>query len=241
MKKWFTALWTQDGIQELSQPDELYYADPFIIDGFLFAEEYDQKKGVIVCRPVAGGEWKKVIEEPYHLSFPCVFKEGTEYYIVPESGINFTVDLYKAVEFPYSWVKWRNLLQGKNWADPVMYFSNNRWYLFVTPADNTLEIYRSETLGGEFQRIHSDDHMQSRSAGKLFEMDGKLIRPVQNGDPVYGTGIILKEITIEPYTERVVGEIKADWADGLLGTHTINSDGEYVVIDGKREATMDKN
>lgn len=241
MKKWFSAIWDGTNFTEIEQPADIYYADPFILDGFLFVEQYDQQKGVIAVRPLAGGEFTTVLEEPYHLSFPCVFKGGGDYYMVPESGINFTVDLYRATDFPYKWEKVRTIIQGKNWADPLMHFANGNWYLFVTPEDNKLEIYRAQTLQGEFGRIHADDHMHSRSAGKLFTMGDALIRPVQNGDPVYGSSILLKEITIEPYSEKVIGEIAPDWADGLIGTHTINSEGGIVVIDGKRETTLGSN
>lgn len=243
MRKWFTATWTAaDGFTEIEQPDEFYYADPFVLDGFLFVEQYDQKKGVIAVRPISGGSFTVVLEEPYHLSFPCVFKDDDDRYMIPESGINRTVDLYKATEFPYKWEKVKTILEGSNWADPIIHRENGNWYLFVTPADNTLQIYRAKSLTDDFERIHSDDHMHSRSAGKLFKMYGKLVRPVQNGDPVYGSGIIFKQITIEPYSEKVIGAIKPDWAEGLIGTHTVNSEGGIVVIDGKRNAkTLDSN
>ena len=41
-------------------------------------------------------------------------------------------------------------------------------------------------------------------------------------------------LTTSEYKEEPAGRIDADWAPGLLGTHTLNSDSMFEVIDGVR-------
>ena len=44
-----------------------------------------------------------VLEEDFHLSFPFVFKDGDDIYMVPESSKNSDIRLYKSVDFPLKW------------------------------------------------------------------------------------------------------------------------------------------
>ena len=44
-----------------------------------------------------------VLQEPFHLSYPYVFEQGGEYYMVPESCRIGAVRLYHADPFPYRW------------------------------------------------------------------------------------------------------------------------------------------
>ncbi|MBQ0111271.1 MAG: hypothetical protein KBS41_05050 [Oscillospiraceae bacterium] len=74
-------------------PDGQWGADPFLFeqDGqlCLFYELYleKQKKGVIAVSKWEGNNFSQpetVIEEPFHLSFPCVFKIGESVYMIPK-------------------------------------------------------------------------------------------------------------------------------------------------------------
>ena len=43
----------------------------------------------------------KIIDKKYHLSYPHVFKNEKDYFLIPDTVSNKTIELYKCVEFPY--------------------------------------------------------------------------------------------------------------------------------------------
>ena len=50
-------------------------------------------------------KWKKIIEEEYHLSYPYIFETKEGIFIMPESGANSDLTVYRAVSFPDKWEK----------------------------------------------------------------------------------------------------------------------------------------
>ena len=82
------------------------------------------------------------------------------------------------------------------------------------------------------------DCSKARPAGKIFNFEGKTIRPSQNCTEHYGQSITLEEIetlTEKQFKTKEFGSIlpieNSDYNDGF---HTINSDDGIVVFDGKR-------
>ena len=43
----------------------------------------------------------EIINEPFHMSFPNVFKFENEFYMMPENSESNQLRLYNAVDFPY--------------------------------------------------------------------------------------------------------------------------------------------
>ncbi|MCX8107954.1 MAG: hypothetical protein N3G20_04040, partial [Verrucomicrobiae bacterium] len=80
-------------------------ADPFLMrrdDGwFLFFEMFDLQKGrgeIGLAASPDGYNWRfvsTVLAEPFHLSYPFVFTDDNEYYMVPESRAVREVRLYR--------------------------------------------------------------------------------------------------------------------------------------------------
>ena len=243
MNKWFIAIkelgkdvFDISNLEEIKTSDAIYYADPFLLDGFLFFEDYDHKKGVISCMNLETKEVTKIIEEDWHLSFPCVFKSDGKYYMIPEAGNSGNIWLYEAVQFPFTWTKHVIVPMGRDYADPIYYFKGGYHYLFFTSGgDNNLEVYRSHSVDSGWERFYRNQSMNSRCAGHIFTHEGKLIRPVQNCEGIYGGGIIFKEISFTDASveEKEIKRINPDWRGDLIGTHTFNFDGKYLVLDGK--------
>jgi hypothetical protein len=48
---------------------------------------------------------QRVLEEPHHLSYPFVFEQDGQIWMIPESGAARNVSLYRAVEFPHRWTR----------------------------------------------------------------------------------------------------------------------------------------
>ena len=127
-------------------------------------------------------------------------------------------------------------------TDTTPFFLDGRWYFFTTTIEPFMTLlFWSDTLGGRWQ-LHpknpvSGSVRNSRSAGHLFYQNGRLLRPTQDCSIRYGYGITLNEITRltgTEFEERTVDFIPPVWRQGLLGTHTINSNLEFEVLDGLR-------
>ena len=236
------------GLEIIEPPGNKSYADPFLFGDYLFFEEFDQLKGIISCIKITNGQFKgsnkfdfsepiKVLEQPYHLSYPYIFEDKGSIYMVPETLGSNTIEIYRAKEFPYKWELLSIIMKGVASADTNIIWHDKKYYLFSTfHGDNNLEIHKAYSLFDKWTLSTRQQIVNSRNAGNIFEYQGKLIRPVQNSTKeLYGYGIIFREITVDPYTEKEIHRINPDWMEGLLGTHTFNFNDKYVVIDGKYE------
>ena len=104
--------------ESVSDVPAKFIADPFMLKvkntWYMFFEVLNQqtKKGEIrLATSEDGLKWRYqqiVLAEPYHHSYPYVFEWMNNYYMVPESYEAGSVRLYKALQFPTSWVVcWR--------------------------------------------------------------------------------------------------------------------------------------
>jgi hypothetical protein len=222
---------SSDDFTVIESPEDHYYADPFIIKhggtNYLFFEDYDYDKGSIAFGKLTdeGFEYGGKVLEGSHFSFPAVFEHEGEYYMTPENG---NIDLYKAKNFPYNWEFVERIATG-HYADPVIFKNGKEWLCFASSPDHTLRLFRK---GDSWSEIWNCEYANSRSAGHLFYEDGKLLRPVQDCIDGYGLGVYIKEISLAPYTEKVVKKLP-DWLHGLTGFHTFNFNEDYTVVDGR--------
>lgn len=239
MKTWSIYLKNKDDIFNLEGFEKARgFADPFLFRDYIFYENRKGLKGRIAYYNIKTEERGIAIEADYHISFPCIFEDSGNIYMVPETLGNASVELWQSTSFPHSWKKIKVILSHCPPADPVIHKHNGNFYLFVTMAgDNNLEIWKSDSLLGEWKLNHRGQYWHSRSAGHIFEYDNKLIRPVQNNKDSYGGGLIFKEITLEPYSEKEYKRIEP--INGALGIHTFNFNDKYQVIDLKYETSVD--
>jgi hypothetical protein len=240
----------------LPSPSNKDWADPFVIGEddkyYVFIEEmpYRTNKGHIsVLELDSKGNLmnsKKIIEENYHLSYPFVFKWQDVYYMVPETGQNKTIELYKCKKFPYEWEFQMNLMENAYTADVSLFYHNSKWWLFCC-MDRTnknigmldeLYLFYSDNLFTKDWKSHPQNPIctsstTARPAGRIFLKDEKIYRPSQDCSGIYGRGININEITKlreDEYEERLVKKIiPAD--DEIKGTHTFNFADTLTVID----------
>jgi hypothetical protein len=229
------------------------FADPFLItaDGktWLFVEELDYTagKGIISCTEVVKGRLpespRSVLERPYHLSYPFVFRHGNELFMIPETGANNTVELYRARTFPYDWVLCQVLLDNIELYDATMLQYKNKWWLFGAvaqhggSAQDELAIFYSESLAGPWQphalNPVKSDCRSARPAGRLIVRDNRLLRPAQDCERGYGRGLVwleVEELTTGAFKETEV----ARWPGSVAraeGLHTFNADQGVFAID----------
>jgi hypothetical protein len=106
-------------------------------------------------------------------------------------------------------------------------------------ASAQLAVLFSSTLTGKY-RFHDHtpitaDARYARSAGRIFEQDGALIRPSQDSSRTYGRAIHFRKITeLSPksYAEEPLVTLNAP--AGSTGLHTYNRTGAVEAIDSKK-------
>lgn len=247
--------------KKLEPPRGVDWADPFVTsyDGsyYLFFEEFirkEKKAHISVLRINEKGQFEsktplKVLVEDHHLSYPFVMEYKGKLYMTVESGSARKVVLYVCEQFPGKWEMKRNILEDIQFYDPTLYYHEGLWYLFgnIKPwegssADQYLAIYYTDDLLNGVWKPHAANPLKrdvrgARPAGKIFQYNGKLIRPSQIGAPKYGFGVMFYEIlklTPTDFMEVPVDEILPSWHPGLLATHTFNSAGQLSVVDAQK-------
>lgn len=239
----------------LQPPKDRIWADPFPLyrDGryFIFFEEvlFATGKGHIAMIEVdrSGGHTDpiKVLECSYHLSYPFLIEQDGDLFMVPESGENRSIDLYRCIQFPDVWRLEKTLLKDVACADATFHRASDRWWMFVnigakgTELYDELHLFHADNLLGEWQphvrNPVKSDVFGARPAGRLFMHEGALHRPAQICAPLYGSGIVISKIlqlTPRHYQEEEVARLLPSLKQGTLGIHTLNCSGELNVIDG---------
>jgi hypothetical protein len=239
-----------DTFNWIAAPAGHFFADPFLVsegdDHWVFFEDYDyrSRRGRISCaRLTNGGHLSTItsaLTRPYHLSYPCVFRDGDELYMIPESWDNGTVELYRCRRFPDDWQLERTLLSAPA-VDSTIWIDQGVYWMWVTAINPRgygaqLWLFHAESLGGEWMPHPaspiSTDIRVSRGAGAVFRHDGRLIRPSQDCSESYGRSFTLNEIVAldkRSYQERPLVTITPP--RGFAGTHTYNRLGPIEVID----------
>lgn len=166
-----------------------------------------------------GAAWsyrRIVLREPFHLSYPCVFEQDGEVFMVPETLDAGAVRLYRADPFPSRWVAIADLVPGQL-SDPTPFRSEGRWWMFACPAPaghDALTLYGAETLTGPWREhpaspLIAGDRTRARPAGRVASWGGRLYRFAQDCGPRYGSGVRAFEIvrlTAAAYAERECAE-----------------------------------
>jgi len=243
------------GFTRLVPPKDRDWADPFVIEKngryFVFFEELPYAEGkahISMVEITSNGSVspvQRVLEAGYHLSYPFLFEHEGQLYMIPESGRNKTVELYRCVDFPLAWRLERVLIDGLRLVDATLHRSHDRWWMFANSAagasrvfDDELHLFSAERLLGEWKphprNPVKSDARSARPAGRLFERDGVLYRPAQVCVPRYGAGLALQRVTkLTPhdYVERQVERILPPPHTGLYGLHTMNRAGDLTVVD----------
>ena len=250
------ALWQ---FKEIVPPKDRGWADPHLLarDGkwYVFLEEVirSPRKGHISVMTIdEDGRWStpiKIIEEPYHLSYPGVFEYDGTLYMLPESAANRTVDLYRCERFPDRWVHAKRLMSDVQAVDPTLFCHGGRWWMFVNIAQGTgastydqLFLYHAPTPLSETWTPHPlnpivSDARCARPAGPIFVKDGMIIRPAQDCSRRYGFGMRFMRIDRldeTGYSESEIARAGPHWNGRYTGTHTFDRAGWLTVVDGRR-------
>ena len=195
------------------------FADPFLFpfggELYLFYESQavgeDGKIDAYKTRDLIEFEYVgEVLREPFHLSYPFVFSEGSSVFMIPETCSQNEVSLYKFEDFPYKPVRTRVLLKGP-YVDSSMFKHGGVCYLFTT-SDAGLEIFFTDNIETGDLEAHrcnpiTNDPKYRRCGGSLIEINNVLYRIAQDCSSEYGKNIsILKinDLSKNSYNEEVL-------------------------------------
>lgn len=243
----------EDKWHKLIPHPSVFQADPFILfknnKYYVFYEElkFEDYHGYLRVAELHIEQGKLVNDKiilklDYHLSYPHVFEEQGNFYMIPESADNKSIDLYECTSFPYEWQKKQSLINGIHAVDTTPLKTQNGWYLFTSERedgadyDDELSIYKSEDLFSEpFTKLYEQpvisDVENARMSGRFIQRDGEIFRVSQNGGKRYGYRTnISKIIQIEgSYKEELVETLKP--TQGGFGLHTYNQAQDIIVAD----------
>lgn len=241
-----------------------WYADPVVCElngeTYLFAEQYDRffKKGYIavfhvdiINGSVRCSKPKRILSEPFHLSFPLLFSRDQQWYMIPESSADNSLLIYKMGETPYDWEQIRRIPMTDS-VDTVLCQKDDMIFFINTEEHSTKKLYGKQKIYsmtdfpyGELVLIGEEDDysLERRNGGPIFESSDKIIRVCQNcTEKFYGKSFSFYEITElspEGYQDVLqktieVQDLKLDKPVKryeITGTHTFSRTDRVEAID----------
>lgn len=231
-----------------------FFADPFgaTIDGVksAFVEEIDPTlaRGVIVRLDLSGDDLipaERVLQPPYHLSYPYVFEHDGAWYAIPESNQNEEVALYRLGNAGREWRKQSVLLPGTRAVDCTVFVHAGKFWMLCGMNDDgpnhKLHVFHADALVGPWHpHVRNPvkiDIRSSRPAGAPFMLDGSLHRPAQDCTRKYGRRVTILRITAldeRTYEEELAAVIDPPRGRYSRGFHTLSAIGGATLVDGLR-------
>jgi hypothetical protein len=245
---------TPAAFERLNDGSGRQFADPFLFQHagqtWLFAEEIlTTGRGVLACARIeepAGrvGAFRRLLDDGSHMSYPFVFEHDGQIYLLPETSAKRKLTLYRCTDFPLGWSAQADLLRDIQISDATLLRRGALWWILAAVVENNgsshdeLHAFFSVELVGPWTphplNPLKSDARSARPGGRVFERDGRLIRPAQNCERYYGAGLSWCEITtLTPgdFSERVIAQWSGADIGPYVGVHTYDAAGRFEVID----------
>lgn len=239
-----------------------FLADPFFIKEkeifYLFFEHQKTSPNatIAVMTSTDGKNYvygKSVLKQPFHLSYPQVFKYRNDFYMIPETKGANAVLLYKAHAFPSDWRICDTLIDQVKYRDPTVFLSDTLNIMLVADDKLNLYLYEADSLFGKWKRHKKPVALtgsESRAGGRIFMHQNQLIVPVQNAQNGYGYGLSLYQLDFKdgdytmkktkPFFLKQQPDIK-EFNAGMHHFDVQRIDNKfYYIYDGNRLASADK-
>jgi hypothetical protein len=237
-----------------NRPDH-FLADPFVIsqDGrdFCFAEDYDfvTRRGCIAAYELKDKTAERLgdaIVEPFHMSFPYLFRFEGKLYMCPETSENGDIRLYECANFPLQWRLTKILMTNVAAVDTMIFEKDGLWWLLtnIDPlklGDYSTELscfYAPSPLATDWTPHKRNPILIDSSKGRnggLLSHQGSIYRVAQNqGFGRYGRSISINRIetlTKEDYSELKLYSVEPDFFPNIEGIHHMHSNNSVSVFD----------
>ncbi|HAE79397.1 hypothetical protein JC794_20230 [Morganella morganii] len=229
-------------------------ADPFIYEAddkiYIFYEALNllNSRGTLRCRVLnidlieIDDKELSFIDETIdsHLSFPFLYKQKNELYMIPESSEQNSVCSYLCVNFPFMWKKNSQLVMARQLTDNVVILDRDNLFLLSTDLENNIIIHKGQNINGPMDEVFPVINLcnnHSRAAGSSIIFDKKIYIFTQECYPDdYGKSIFIKKINSisdEKYSEELIDNINMINSNLFDGLHTINRSDNYITFDMK--------
>ncbi|KAF9597045.1 hypothetical protein IFM89_015236 [Coptis chinensis] len=252
-----------------------FVADPFLyVQGDILYLFYETKNSITLQGDIGvsksvdkGATWQQLgiaLDEEWHLSYPYIFDDHGQIYMMPESSAKGELRLYRAVKFPLQWTL-DKVIMKKPLVDSVILNHNGNYWLFGsdhsgfgTKKNGQLEIWYSNSPLGPWKPhkknpIHNTDKSSgARNGGRAFVYDGNLYRMGQDCGETYGHRLRIfkvETLTKDEYKEVEVslgleesGKGRNSWYGARYHHLDVQklSSGDWIgVVDGDRVPSGD--
>ena len=249
-----------ESVIEVSNPPKRYLADPFVVKHqdktVIFVEDYfiKDQKGKISAIQIDGDKnhfLGVVLEENFHMSFPCIFIYKENIYMIPETSEINQIRLYICKEFPLKWELFSVVMDNVSAADSIIFTENDTWFLLTNICSSNIGDHQSElhVFWSDDPTINKwlptqscnpilFDSTKARNGG-FFQHKNTTYRINQiPGKNHYGKSFGINRVIAvnsNKYFEKRVYDFELS---NFSGTHHFHSNGEYSVIDFSRDTLI---
>ena len=195
-----------------------WYADPIPFEWkgqtYVFVEAYDKflQKGYIgLCTFYNKGELskpKKIIEEPFHMSFPNIFEYKGDIYMFPECSEVEQIRVYKMGTDILEWKPYHVFEGVGKIVDSAILVNDEKKMYLLGSEINSQNPYQSRLMLFEIKNLEKKDKVQlcklweekeysytTRNGGNFMLIDGEMYRIVQHSTKdIYGKYVTLKKM-----------------------------------------------
>ncbi len=242
---------------ELKLAEGMWAADPFLFrwnnEDYIFFECFpnNRQNAWISVAKLADNKVELLgtcLRTSYHLSYPFIFNDGGDIFMIPETHQTNRVEVWRCTQFPLRWELYATTLEGQSPADTIMFRTDGQWWLLTSLSDHYAymdhcsELYAFAVDGPALRSVvpHKRNPViigsdVARNAGRVHIVGDRLLRPSQcNSNGTYGYGLNIQEITkidSNEYAESAVRLVRPDFMSGIVGCHHIDILGDRFVID----------
>ncbi len=243
-------------MQVTKSPKNEFWADPFILrkenNDYIFFERFDykEKKGAISYGVIKNNKLnyiKDILNKETHLSYPYLFCDKDELFMIPENHQEKKLEIYRMKNFPEEWELYTTAFEGIAMVDTsIVKDKNNHYWIFTNISyddfddfTTELHIFRSSNMKFDDLKPHKQNpvligNIYSRNAGTIyFDTEGNLIRPSQSYEgSIYGKALNISKIvnlTLDSYEEQLIKRINFDKNQNIYGVHHLSyTDNKFV-------------
>ena len=226
-----------------------------------FVEDYSFAEGIGSISAIELFSDKKyieigsVIKDPFHMSFPYIFRYKDDLFIMPETNESNSIRVYKCDEFPDKWSFHKEIMNGMRAADSMVFEVGGKWWLLTNISD-----IENGDLHSRLMAFYSDSPLSSnwtphqlnpivfdsniaRNGGLLYTENKELVRvrQCQKFDS-YGDELSLAKIniTVDSYSEETIARVTPKFFKNISGCHHIHGINEFTVFDFYRKEKANK-
>jgi hypothetical protein len=239
----------------IDAPPNHFLADPFVIEeggrDYCFVEDYDcrTERGCIAVYALddhGAVRLGEALIEPFHLSFPYVFRFEGKLYMCPETYESKEIRLYECAEFPLKWELSRVLMRDVSAADSMIFERDGVWWLLTNidrldSGEHCSELFafsatdpRTSAWTPHPGNPLVADASKARNGGLLVRGSSTYRVAQRQGFDAYGIGFSIQRIstlTGHAYREEQLCTVEPQFFPGLVGTHHMHSNGRFTVFD----------